>query len=395
MHMPSSNEAVRTSHTSLVPSTAIVTDPHRVHFFGDMGPMLRCIARDIRRATDRVWIETYIFRSDRLARALAASLAQAARRGADVRLLYDPMGCNETDPAIFRWLEARGVSVRAYRDKQVAFDTGAWFPRDHARLVVIDDVAYTGGAAWGDEWLPRELGGQGWHDVCLRVAGPCVDDFRIAFERRWSEACGEIVVPTSYATGTRYPDLEFVNDTPGPNRIVYQRYLDSIERARERVWIENAYFFPPAELLAALVRARRRGVDVQIILPLETDLPIIRHAAHAEIDEWLEAGFTLYGYARSVLHSKFALVDEAWCTIGTFNANPFSVYYSNEANIFFYDPAAVRRVAAIFDHDRAGSQPIVRGSPHRRRRMMDQVRDRFAQAAIAIVEAVARVWRNA
>ena len=255
---------------------------------------------------------------------LAASLARAAKRGADVRLLYDPLGCQATDPSIFAWLIARGVKVRPYRDRSVSFKTGAWFPRDHARILAIDDVAYTGGAAWGDEWLPRALGGMGWHDVCSRVQGPCVEDFAHAFERRWAEALGDIIEPLSYATGSRHPDLEFVADAPRANRIVFDRHLDRIRVARERIWIANAYFFPPAAMLHELAAAARRGVDVRVILTQETDLPIIRHAAHAEMGEWLRAGLQLFGYERALLHAKYAVIDDDWCTVGTFNANPFS-----------------------------------------------------------------------
>ncbi|CAN99425.1 putative phospholipase D family protein [Sorangium cellulosum So ce56] len=107
---------------------------------------------------------------------------------------------------------------------------------------------------------------------------------------------------------------------------------------------------------------RPRGVDVQIILPGETDLPIIKRAARAEHAAWLDRGFTIFEYQRDVLHSKFALVDGDWCTIGTFNANPSSLSAVNEVNLFVFDPAFVAQVADLFSRDRADSRPVTRGA---------------------------------
>ncbi|WP_438041086.1 phospholipase D-like domain-containing protein [Sorangium sp. So ce128] len=262
---------------------------------------------------------------------------------------------------------------------------GGLLPRDHSRVIVIDDHAYTGGAAWGDEWLPERRGGRGWHDVCMRLEGPCVEDFAFLFERRWREADGGSEGVRDYATGRKYPDLELVADTPDDNARVYARYREAIRRSRERIWIENAYFFPPAGMLKDLVDAAARGVDVQIILPGETDLPIIKRAARAEHAAWLDRGFTIFEYQRDVLHSKFALVDGDWCTIGTFNANPSSLSAVNEVNLFVFDPAFVAQVADLFSRDRADSRPVTRGTLAARS-LRGKAADWLAHGALSLLD---------
>jgi cardiolipin synthase len=217
-------------------------------------------------------------------------MARAASRGVDVRLLYDPQGSNETDPRIFEWLRARGVRVRAYRPLRVSIRSGSWWPRDHSRIVVVDGSSYTGGVAWGDEWLPREYGGHGWHDVSSRVAGPCAHDFAHVFERRWREAYGAVAIPSNYTTGSRYEDLELLADSPVDGAAIVERYRERIHSARSRVWLANAYFFAPGVLMRELCAAADRGVDVRIVLPQPTDLAIVKAAARAEIHEWGERG---------------------------------------------------------------------------------------------------------
>ncbi|WP_437635039.1 phospholipase D-like domain-containing protein [Sorangium sp. So ce854] len=367
----------------------IRTAEHALTLLPGMEAVLGSIFRDVDRAERCVDIETYIYRDDLLGRSFADVMERAAARGVRARLLYDPLGSQETDAPFFHDLRRRGVDVRAYRPMAVALGRGGLLPRDHSRVIVIDDVAYTGGAAWGDEWLPERRGGEGWHDVCLRVEGPCVGDFAYLFEQRWREADGDGGGLRDYATGRKYPDLELVADTPDDNARVYARYREAIRRSRERVWIENAYFFPPSGMLKDLVDAARRGVDVQVILPGATDLPIIQRAARAEHAAWLDRGFKLFEYQRDVMHSKFALIDGDWCTVGTFNANPSSLTAVNEVNLFVFEPAFVARVADLFARDRAGSRPVTRETLAARP-LLDKAADWLAHGALSVLDALVK-----
>ncbi|WP_159398100.1 phospholipase D-like domain-containing protein [Sorangium cellulosum] len=382
---PSASDAAASSGDAARPVSPVATAQHALTLLPGMESVLGSIFRDVERAERRVDIETYIYRDDMLGRSFGEMMERAAARGVRTRLLYDPLGSQETDAPFFDDLRRRGVEVRAYRPMAVALGEGGLLPRDHSRVIVIDEVAYTGGAAWGDEWLPQRRGGEGWHDVCLRVDGPCVADFAFLFEQRWREADGEPGRLLDYATGRKYPDLELIADTPDDNARVYARHREAIRRSKERVWIENAYFFPPAGMLKDLVDAARRGVDVQIILPGETDLPIIKRAARAEYATWIDRGFKLHEYDRAVLHSKFALVDRDWCTIGTFNANPSSLSAVNEVNLFVFDPAFVARVADMFARDRAASRPITRGALAARP-LLDKGVDWLAHGALSLLD---------
>ncbi|AUX27791.1 cardiolipin synthetase [Sorangium cellulosum] len=363
----------------------VQTAQHALTLLPGMDAVLRSIFGDVERATRRVDVETYIYRDDVLGSSFADVMGRAAARGVRARLLYDPLGSHETDGPFFEALRRRGIEVRAYRPLAVLLGAGGLLPRDHARVIVIDDCAYTGGAAWGDEWLPKRRGGEGWHDVCMRVEGPCVGDFAFLFEQRWGEANGGPGRLRDFATGDRYPDLELVADTPDDNARVYARYRDAIRRAKERVWIENAYFFPPAGMLRDLVHAAARGVDVQILLPGETDLPIVKRAARAAHAAWIARGLRLFEYQRAVLHAKLALVDRDWCTIGTFNANPTSLSAVNEVNLFVFDPAFVARVADLFARDRADSRPVSRRALAGRS-LVDKAADWLAHGALSLLD---------
>ena len=102
-------------------------------------------------------------------------------------------------------------------------------------------------------------------------------------------------------------------------REILHAYLSNIYRAQRRVFITNAYFVPDLAVVRALKRAARRGVDVRVLLPSESDVPIVKHASRAMWGGLMKAGVRLFEWQPSILHSKSAVIDGRWSTIGSFN----------------------------------------------------------------------------
>lgn len=337
------------------PQATVHTDRHEISLLASIEQTVSTLERDIEQATRRVWIEIFIFRADAFGYRMAQKLSEASARGVDVRVLYDSLGSRTTPDAFFDRLRACGVAVRCYRDLGTVLKALRMWPRDHARVLCIDDSLYTGGLGFGDEWLPESKGGLGWHDVCCRVEGELVEQCAKSFAAQWDRYEAEKDAATSC---TRWPELEFVADSPLDEEGVYQHYRRAVQAAQARVWIENAYFLPPHKLLDDLYEAAARGVDVQIIVPAASDVPSIAKAAKAEYAAWLTRGLKVFEYLPGVTHAKYAVVDDDWCTIGSFNLNPTSLVCSRESNLFVFEPRFVERVAAQFEHDRACSRPL-------------------------------------
>jgi cardiolipin synthase A/B len=312
-----------------------------------MRPFLDAVFEEMSRARRRLFVECYIVKDDTLGRALAARLLAAASRGVDVRLLYDPSGSHVTPAAAWRRLRAGGVKVRAFGRlaRLGVFKPG---PRNHARLVLIDGAAYTGGHAWADPWLPSEQGGGGWSDLNCRVEGPVVDDCAALFEERWRRAQrgGHRV---EIDTGAAYSDLRLVSDGPGQHDLIVQAHLDAAEHARQRLWMANAYFLPMRRLERALFRAALKGVDVRIIVPATSDLPVIARAARARYAAWLRGGLQIFESRPPMMHGKYAVIDHHWCTVGSFNANASAISLAVETNLIAFEARFVATVAAEFE----------------------------------------------
>jgi cardiolipin synthase A/B len=332
------------------------TAAHELILYSDPEPFFESLERAIAAASRRVWLETYIYRDDALGASFAECLVAAARRGLDVRLLYDPQGSRGARSAFFARLRATGVAVRAYRPWRLARRRWTYWPRDHGRIVVVDDRAHTGGINWGKEWSSRAKGGEDWHDVSLGVQGPAVDDFAAAFSLRWEEASSQSRVADH--VGRDDADVQLIADSPASTSIILHHFCAAVQQAQHRVWLENSYCIPPRVLLSELSAAVRRGVDVRIVVPGQSDLEAIQAVTRGEFRAWKQSGLDVYEYQPRIMHSKFALVDDAWATVGTFNAMSPGVWWANETNVIVRDLALVAELAQVFQTDVAHSRRV-------------------------------------
>jgi cardiolipin synthase len=201
--------------------------------------------------------------------------------------------------------------------------------------------------------------------VSCRVEGPIAADFAALFELRWAEAGGEREGVSDFDTDGRHHGLRLIGDTASREGLVFAEHVDAVERARTRVWMANAYFYPSPPLIDALAGAAARGVDVRIILPETSDLPTIERASRSALAAWRRRGLQVHAYGPRMMHGKYALVDDRWCTLGSFNAIPTSVGLANEINVVVCDPGFVELVAAQFEHDLRSTHAVTGRPPGR------------------------------
>lgn len=360
----------------LEPMHPIDTGTHGLVLLPEMEPTLRSLERAIAKAKRRVHIECYIVKDDAFGQLLAKWLIPVARRRVDCKLLYDALGSEEANPKFFEDLRGHGIDARIYRGTRTMLRGGGPFPRDHGRVFVVDDQAWTGGLAIREEWLPKRRGGKGWHDASIQVAwGPVVEDFERVFRTRWRESFGELDA-CDVETHDKYSDLELVADCPKQATLVYDHYRRRIQAARKRIWIENSYFFPPPAMLQEMVDAAKRGVDVKVIMPADSDLPAIERAARSEYRDWIEHGLRIFEYGRCMDHTKMAVIDDDWSTVGTFNANPTSMALANEVNLFVFDRRFAQVVAEQFERNLEFCDEVTL-EQLAERPLYEQVRDRL------------------
>jgi cardiolipin synthase len=192
------------------------------------------------------------------------------------------------------------------------------------------------------------------------VTGPATSALQRAFGRTWRRA------------GPPLPDAELAIDPPVagtsavrvvagiPGRArVYRAVQILAALAVERLWITDAYFVAPAPLFAALLDAARGGVDVRLLLPGASDLPVLRSATRSGYRDLLQAGVRIFEWAGPMLHAKTILADRHWARIGSSNLNMSSLLTNYEIDVLVDCDELTQVLAAQFRHDVAHAREIV------------------------------------
>lgn len=335
-------------------------------------------ARDalIDSARESICLQTFIFDSDETGWALARKLADKARAGVQVRVLYDAVGSHRADDALFDHMRAAGVEVRAYGAPWKVWDLNDRWHEKH--LVVDGRASIQGGMNIADEYafggsaravLSRgKTAEQPWRDVDVKLEGPAVGDAARAFLRNWelvgpkvSSADREALLPplSARAGGTRVRVVQAdpEADTAGRTTALY---VEAIRHARSRITLENAYFIPPPQVRGALLEALRRGVEVRILTNsrTSTDVGLVSDAARYFYDDLVEAGAHLYETTGGTLHSKTAAFDGEFSIVGSVNLNGRSAHQDTEVAVAVDGEATAQALEARFEQGRAQARRV-------------------------------------
>jgi cardiolipin synthase A/B len=311
---------------------------HRIRVLIDGVETFPAMLQAIAHARQYVHLETYILRADRTGRAFAAALTERARAGVQVRLLYDGFGAFPLSSAYLADLRRAGVQTLEYRPlRRRRWTWTKWLRRDHRKILVVDgEYGFVGGINIADDYSPRGFGGKGWRDTHAVIQGPVVTDLEEMFRTTWHDAGGEAYpafpreASESVAVAASELAMAVGTDLAGRRGIIRRHLVHAIRRARHYIYIANAYFVPDRGLRRALRRASRRGVDVKLILPAQSDVRSVQWAGERTYAGLLRDGVRVNLWLGSHMHAKTVAIDDVWATIGSYNLDYMSLFWNME-----------------------------------------------------------------
>ena len=324
----------------------------------------------IQSAKTEVLLESYILRDDESGRDVLEELAAAVSRGVDVKVLADAFGSLTTGASYWREMKKRGIEVHLFHP----FWAYPWFQifRDHRKILVVDQrIAFVGGMNLGLEYgsLRRRRGGT-WRDTDARVEGPVVRELALVFSEAWSRAGGSPfeLTPARPVAAASKARILVLESRPGRGHQETASVLAAIAAAaRDYLWITNAYFAPRTLALRALTEAVERGVDVRLLLPGKSDLPLVRHAGHGYFRELLNSGVRIFEYQDAILHAKTLVADNLVSLVGSSNLDFRSFHFNAEVNLVVMDESVAHDMAAAFREDLRDAVEIEAGQWDERR----------------------------
>jgi cardiolipin synthase A/B len=350
--------------STIVGATGVnFSQSNRVEILNNGDQFFPAMIEAINQAERSVTIEAYIYWKGYIGMQFALALAARARSGVKVKILLDAVGSSTIGKEILDTLEAGSCEV-------AWFNPIKWYTlnrvnnRTHRKSLVIDGrIAFTGGAGFADQWMGNAEGPEHWRDIQIKIEGPGVIPLQTGFARNWLETTGELISGSDYYTpGESAGDLVMQTILSSPEigsstvRIMY--YL-SIVCARRSIYIANPYFVPDEEAINILVEARRRGVDVKIMVSgIHNDNRLARWNSVRLYGRLLEAGIEIYEYNRTMLHHKTMVIDGQWSTIGTTNFDSRSFALSEESNVCIYSRSFAEELQNQFIADLAACNKV-------------------------------------
>jgi cardiolipin synthase A/B len=326
-------------------------------------------------AQHSVYLETYIFDNAESGTQVSLALAQAARRGVQVRVVMDAVGTRHLDGQCKHLWDKAGVQWRLYKPLGwLGLLIPSRWRRLHRKLCVIDrEVAFCGGINILDDWHDPNHGplDEPRLDFAVELRGPVVVQVRRAMESLWwrSIAMRELrsrelraAWKTAQVASTQYLDqfrdsalsvgsswaALLLRDNVMHRRRIERAYLRAIAAAKHEIIIGNAYFLPGRKLRKSLMRAVDRGVKVRLLLQGRYEYFMQYHASRPIYHQLLSAGVEIHEYEPSFLHAKVAVIDarqsHSWATVGSSNLDPLSLLLAREANVLVRDRGFARQL---------------------------------------------------
>lgn len=310
-----------------------------------------------------ILFENYIIEEDEIGLAFAAELARRARAGVQVYLIRDWLGSRGgASRAFWRSLEEAGVHLRVFNPPSLSSPLG-WISRDHRKMICVDGrIGFVAGLCVSKRWLgDAERGIAPWRDTGVELRGPAVACVERAFKAVW-DATGEPLPASALSDPeamVRAGEVSLRVVAGEPSSADLFRLDQMIAAAAQRtLWLTDAYFVGIVPYVQALRRAALDGVDVRLLVPSTTDLPLVGRLSRAGYRPLLEAGVRIFEWGGSMIHAKTAVADGRWARVGSTNLNLASFIGNYELDVAIEDPAIARMLEETYLRDLSSSTEI-------------------------------------
>lgn len=351
-----------------------LSSAERTRLLIDGDQFFRALAERIDRACDHVHIEFYIWRNDPRGREMLSHLVAAARRGVEVRVLLDRVGCIRLRRSHFAPLVAAGGKFAWFRTAHPFRNRWTFSLRNHRKLQIIDGRhCFVGGMNMGREYAGEDPAIGPWRDLQIEMTGSAARKFQMIFADDWFFATEEKLLDRRYYPAPENPQRLVVQPmTDGPDGVddpIQMSIVLMLQTAQQRVWLTAGYFAPKEPLLTALQLAAARGVDVRMLISEKSDHPMLVNVGRSYYEELLRYGVKIYEYEAGINHAKVALIDEDWLMVGSANFDVRSMRLNFELNALVRDRARASDLERVLSGDFGRSTEIVLEQFSRRSRM--------------------------
>jgi cardiolipin synthase len=323
---------------------AVLTFDNEVNILINGEEKFKFLREDLENAEHHIHMEYFVLFDKGLGSEIIDLLCKKAREGVSVRLIYDDVG-SSISKSYKRKLSDSGVKHYAFMPVLFSNSTSKLNYRDHRKIVVIDgDIGYVGGINLDQKYDNTFDNERYWRDTHLRIRGGAVGALQSSFVLSWNFAAKDnmeiekILLPKQKTATQKPVAVQIAASGPDSDWAnIMEAMFCAINSARESILITTPYFIPNSAILTALTTAARSGVEVQIILPYESDSWAAQYATDSYIEQCLNSGILINRYRKGFVHAKTLVIDDMFSSIGSANLDYRSFSMNFEINALIYN----------------------------------------------------------
>jgi len=300
----------------------------KIETYSDPLKIYHAMLEDIANAKEYIYIETFRFENDPIGTKFKNLLVKKAKEGVKIKLLLDAWGTGASNKFFKPVTEAGGELVFFKKIRLVLNLLLANHERTHRKLLLIDDsIAYISSLNISNYNL-------NWREFSLRIEGTIATSLKKVFLESFYLKNTYKFDKRKFSTTIKIEETEIVRDVPS---VRYQRirkkFVQLIKSAHKEVFIETPYFLPTYLLSDAMIKAAKRGVEVNLIIPRRSDVGVVDRLRQYYLGRFFEAGVKIWYYLPTNLHSKLFIADN-WVYVGSTNFDYRSFRYMFEIGLF-------------------------------------------------------------
>jgi cardiolipin synthase len=322
----------------------------------------------IRNAKHHIHLQSFIIGNDVIGKNFLELLAEKAREGIQVRIMYDRFGStyavlgrlfrkykNIPNFQLIGWTQANILK----RQFQVNL-------RNHRKIMVVDGkIGFMGGM----NMSVKNISGKGYQpirDYHFQIEGAIVQELQYSFMKDWHFITNED--PYNILTEAYFPHIESGGNAmmrminSGPTKelaTIRDTFFMAFTQAKKQIISVTPYLVPPPEIIEALRSAAMRGVDVRLIVPQKNNHLYAGLAGRSLYTELLTSGIRIFERFPPFIHAKATIIDDEFSLIGTANLDVRSLHLNYESNLAIYDENFTNKLKEIILDDQAQSKEII------------------------------------
>lgn len=348
-----------------------VYNDSEISYFPSGEAKFKALLEELKKAEKFIFLEYFIIDEGIMWGRILEILAEKAKQGVDVRVMYD--GTCEMSLLPHNYpekLRELGIKCKVFAPMR-AFVSTHYNYRDHRKILVIDGkTAFNGGVNLADEYI-NEINRFGyWKDTAVMVKGGAVRSYTLMFLQLWTldeeEADFSSVDLCCKAESEGRENKGYVlpyADCPlDGERVGESVYIDILYRAKRYVHIMTPYLILDGELETALKFAAQRGVDVRLIIPGIPDKKVAYALAKSHYEALREAGVRIFEFTPGFVHAKVFVSDDKRAVVGTINLDYRSLYHHFECATYMYKAPCISEIEEDFQETLKACSPVTEES---------------------------------